>query len=671
MINSSAFPSLTVVVCVHNAAFYAETAIDSVLRHTPKPYELILVDDGSDAETKAMLEDYAAEYDHITLIRNEVAGGYTKAANLGLRASTSDYTILLNSDTIVSPKWAERIISCGESSTDIGIIGPLSNAATYQSVPDVFAETGHWKQNELPGAVTVAAYAEMIAKTSLHTYPRLPVANGFCFAVKRNVIDAIGYLDEENFPRGYGEENDYCLRAADAGLEIAIADDAYVYHAVSKSFGVGNREKYTQDAHFAIRRKHGDDRLAAIDNELRTGGALDEVRNRIREAQQAVLSKAAQSNQSPDLPAANTNLPILFLLPDCTAKSGGTQVIVETARGLAELGVPVKIAVKHIMREEYQTFFAGYESLFWYYTRKSELMTFAKDFKVAVATIFYSVPLLADILKKHSHVTPAYYVQDYEPYFLDGYPGLKKDAEASYTLIPGINIVAISPWVCEVLKKKHGVVAKKITGMIDQKIFFPDYTRAKQGIVTISAMIRPSTAWRGPEQTMKVLKALTAKYGEKISAVIFGCTEGELFEKDIDYDFPHTNYGILGRYDVANTLRNSDIFLDLSTFQAFGRTALEAMSCGTAVVAPREGGVHDFGIDSENILLIDTQNEIACIEAASRLIEDANLRHILGFNGIQKGLQYSMHGSAMEFLQWAVDINSGSAVTLAAQQLAG
>lgn len=661
---------LTVVVCVHNAPFYAETAIDSVLRHTKKPYDLILVDDGSEAETKALLEEYAREYKHVQLIRNETAGGYTKAANLGLRASTSDYTILLNSDTIVSPEWAERIFACGESSADIGIIGVLSNAATYQSVPDVFDETGHWKQNELPGSVTVASYAEMIAEVSQKTYPRLPVANGFCFTVKRRLIETIGYLDEENFPRGYGEENDYCLRAADAGFEVAIADNAYVYHAVSKSFGVGNREKYTKDAHFAIRRKHGDDRLAAIDKELRTGGALDMVRTRIREAQQTVLARAAQSNLSPELPAPNSTLPILFLLPDCTAKSGGTQVIVETARGLAALGVPVKIAVKHIMRDEYQTFFAGHENLFWYYSRKSELLAYAKDFSVAVATIFYSVSLLADILKKHSHITPAYYVQDYEPFFLDGYPGLKKDAEASYTLIQNMNVVAISPWVCEVLKKKHGVIAQKITGMIDQAIFFPDYTRRKGGPVSISAMIRPSTAWRGPEITMKVLSRLTEKYGDKINAVIFGCRESELAEKEIPYDFPHTNYGVLGRYDVANTLRNSDIFLDLSTFQAFGRTALEAMSCGVSVIAPREGGVHDFGVDGENILLVDTTDETACFNAACRLIEDTDLRHKLGTGGIQKGLKYSIHGSALEFLVWTVKISRSSAIASAARQLA-
>lgn len=644
-------PSLAVIVCVHNARDYAEIALESVLRHTGTPFDLIIVDDGSAPPARGMLDQFVKDHPSTRLFRNDQAQGYTKAANIGLRASGADYTVLLNSDTIVSPEWAERIIACGESDQEIGIIGVLSNAATYQSVPEVYSSTG-WAQNELPGAVTVAGYAAMVAETAKPIYPRLPVANGFCFTIKRAVIEAIGYLDEEHFPRGYGEENDYCLRAADAGFQIAVADDVYVYHATSKSFGAKGRESYTKAAHLAIREKHGEERLAEVDRTLRENQAMAEVRSRIQAAQQPVLAKAAQSNLSLELPPPNRHLSVLFMLPDCSAKSGGTQVIVETARGLQAFGVRVKIAVHARMREEYATFFAGYEKLFHYYPRKKELYAEAGEFDVAVATIFYSVNMLADLLARYPKMIPAYYVQDYEPLFLDGYPGLKKEAEQSYTLVPNMNLVAISPWVCDVLKEKHGVVTHKIHGMIDQDVFFPDVTRTLSDTVSISAMIRPSTEWRGPEQTMQVLKALKEKYGEKIQVNLFGCTDRELNPEKLTVDFGYTNYGVVGRYDVANILRNSDIFLDLSTFQAFGRTALEAMSCGAAVIAPSAGGTHDFGAHETNLLMIDTLDKTACIDAASRLIEDAALRVNLAANGIETGMRYSLNRSAMEFLFW-------------------
>jgi len=362
--NQSASPTLHVVICVHNALHYAELCIESVLRYTKPPYDLTIVNDGSERETTEMLTRYFKRYSHIHMIHHPEAKGYTKAANAGLRASEADYTILLNSDTLVSPNWAQKIIDCGESSKLIGIIGPLSNAATYQSVPFVFDDKGRWMQNHIPGEITVAAYARAIDDVSLKTYPRVPVANGFCFAVKRNVIKAIGYLDEETFPRGYGEENDYCLRAADAGFEIAIADNAYVYHATSQSFGVKAREKLTKYAHDAIRSKYSESRLNNIDFALRHNEAMDIVRERVVEyVHHAKITSLLQPSR-PSLPKAHQDLAFLFLLPDCSAKSGGTQVIVETARGLAAMGVPVTIASKTKMRDEYENFFLPIRTCF-------------------------------------------------------------------------------------------------------------------------------------------------------------------------------------------------------------------------------------------------------------------------------------------------------------------
>jgi len=59
--------------------------------------------------------------------------------------------------------------------------------------------------------------------------------NGFCLAIKRTLITDIGIFDEEAFGEGYGEENDYCLRAVKAGWQLAVADDTYIYHAQSRS----------------------------------------------------------------------------------------------------------------------------------------------------------------------------------------------------------------------------------------------------------------------------------------------------------------------------------------------------------------------------------------------------------------------------------------------------
>jgi hypothetical protein len=68
-------------------------------------------------------------------------------------------------------------------------------------------------------------------------YPELPTAVGFCMAVSRRCIDAIGLFDEAAFGRGYGEENDFCRRAAEAGWRNVLCEDAFVVHRGGASFG--------------------------------------------------------------------------------------------------------------------------------------------------------------------------------------------------------------------------------------------------------------------------------------------------------------------------------------------------------------------------------------------------------------------------------------------------
>ncbi|HEX8353631.1 MAG TPA: glycosyltransferase, partial [Pyrinomonadaceae bacterium] len=125
--------SVDVIVCVHNAPEDVKRCLESVVSHTRMPYRLILVDDGSADETRAYLAAFA-EAQGAVLLRNPEARGYTFAANQGLRRSEGDYVVLLNSDTVVTPLWLDRMIACGESDPQVGLVGPLSNGASWQSI---------------------------------------------------------------------------------------------------------------------------------------------------------------------------------------------------------------------------------------------------------------------------------------------------------------------------------------------------------------------------------------------------------------------------------------------------------------------------------------------------------------------------------------------------------
>ena len=155
-----------IVVCVHNALEDVRRCLESVLSRTAMDFTLIVVNDGSDSETMNWLRDTAKRQSVIQLIETDGPLGYTRAANRGLRAATAPYVVLLNSDTIVPRLWVECLLECLHTDERLGIVGPLSNAASWQSVPERFDEGGGWAINDLPVGYNVDEYAELVHRVS-------------------------------------------------------------------------------------------------------------------------------------------------------------------------------------------------------------------------------------------------------------------------------------------------------------------------------------------------------------------------------------------------------------------------------------------------------------------------------------------------------------------------
>src|SRR5690606_15664742 len=198
------------------------------------------------------------------------------------RSTTAPYVVTLNSDTIVTTNWVDGLIECMSSAPSIGIVGPLSNAASWQNVPELTDETGAFAVNELPADMTPDLMAEVVRRSGPPIFPKTTFVNGFCFMIRREVIDAIGYMDEDNFPVGYGEENDFCVRTLDAGFSLAIADNVYVYHAKSKSFGHDRRKELSKAGGEALRRKHGAEKFEGLVKTMKQTASMDAVRARVK-----------------------------------------------------------------------------------------------------------------------------------------------------------------------------------------------------------------------------------------------------------------------------------------------------------------------------------------------------------------------------------------------------
>lgn len=229
-----------IVIPIYNAYEDLQICVESLKKNTDlSVHRLILINDNSpDERIYPYLEEQKS--DHILVFHNEKNQGFSANINLGMSQSSENDVLLLNSDTVVTKNWVENMLKCAYSSETIGTVTPLSNNATLCSVP-IFCE-----ENRLPDYLTIDQAAEVVERVSFCDYPRITVAHGFCMLVKREVIEKIGGFDAETFQRGYGEENDFCNRAEQAGYIHAMCDNVYIYHSGTKSFISKEKEKLIQ-----------------------------------------------------------------------------------------------------------------------------------------------------------------------------------------------------------------------------------------------------------------------------------------------------------------------------------------------------------------------------------------------------------------------------------------
>lgn len=222
---------LDVVVPVYFAHAEFRRCLASLERHTDLArHRVIVVLDGpgQDAAREAVQLSPAA--DGCLVLQNARRGGFVVSANRGLAASDRD-VILLNSDTEVTAGWVEKMQAAAASDPAVATVTPFSNNATLVSLPRPF------EANALPSGFDVDAFGRLVESVSRRAYPRLPTAVGVCMLIRRDVLRAIGPFDEERFGLGYGEENDFCMRASRAGFVHVLDDATFVYHAGQRSFG--------------------------------------------------------------------------------------------------------------------------------------------------------------------------------------------------------------------------------------------------------------------------------------------------------------------------------------------------------------------------------------------------------------------------------------------------
>ncbi|KQT47929.1 glycosyl transferase [Methylobacterium sp. Leaf456] len=194
-------------------------------------FALLVIDDSSPEPALSAALAQLAGRGLFVLERNSENLGFVRTCNRGLELAGCRDVVLLNADIVVFGDWLDRLLRHAADDSRIATVTPFSNNATICSYP-VFC-IDNQAQLEI-GPAEIDAYAKVC---NAGTRSPVPTGVGFCFYMRRAVIDAVGPLDAETFGRGYGEENDFCMRALKAGFANVLAHDVFVFHSGSVSFG--------------------------------------------------------------------------------------------------------------------------------------------------------------------------------------------------------------------------------------------------------------------------------------------------------------------------------------------------------------------------------------------------------------------------------------------------
>ncbi|MBV9756514.1 MAG: glycosyltransferase, partial [Alphaproteobacteria bacterium] len=223
-----------VVVPVYQGAAAFAACLRALVRSLPRAARIVVVDDATPEPAVRRTLAAAAAQRRIVLLRHGENRGFPAAANTGMRyalAGGARDVVLLNSDTLVPRGWLEALADAAYSAPDIGACSPFANDASILSYPRVDAA------NAAPGLRETERLAALFRAANGNASLDLPSAVGHCLYIRRDCLAEAGLFREDLFAQGYGEENDWSIRAARLGWRSVAALGVFVCHRGAISFG--------------------------------------------------------------------------------------------------------------------------------------------------------------------------------------------------------------------------------------------------------------------------------------------------------------------------------------------------------------------------------------------------------------------------------------------------
>ncbi|MBB3268229.1 GT2 family glycosyltransferase [Azospirillum sp. OGB3] len=219
---------VNVLVSVYKGLHFLAPFFESIFADPGFPFELTVVDNGNDdpAVIGLLAEVWKRHRPQMRLVRVEKNEGYIKGISAAYEAATPGrHVVVLNTDLVLPPRWLERLMQPILENDDVATVTPFTNAGASCSFPIVGEDNLRFR--DLPVDVIDRAFQDIGWEGGGLT---LPSGVGFCMAHNKAALEKIGYYDAEAFGFGYGEENDWCLKAHRLGYRNILLPNMHVWH---------------------------------------------------------------------------------------------------------------------------------------------------------------------------------------------------------------------------------------------------------------------------------------------------------------------------------------------------------------------------------------------------------------------------------------------------------
>ena len=214
-------PTVSLFISLDGVQNRVKQSIESISAHTEEPHEIILINSGATKGVLKWAQNLVQDNAHYQLVKCDKVPSWAHGLNQAVKAAAGEYIVLMHNDVIVADRWLRGLLQCFRAGSEIGIVGPMTNATSG-------IQKAYFSEERDPNRLESDAKA-FYAQNQHRRISTTQLAS-FFLMFRRELIDEIGDFDVQLVSER-ALVADFCKRSTAWGFQNLVAGDVFVYHA--------------------------------------------------------------------------------------------------------------------------------------------------------------------------------------------------------------------------------------------------------------------------------------------------------------------------------------------------------------------------------------------------------------------------------------------------------